>query len=467
MRHSSLSVVPRGGMLVSINGNGVGAVAAQPERFADLFNKPSVEAMYALSSREFERFVAYVLRRAGYDAKEVGPHFVHGVDLEMRIPGKSRIVGGVECKRFAPDNLVSAAIVQHVKGANAVSRPGAKPFVITTSDFKDTAHDMANSGAKQAYLVNGAQLVRYIQYIRNSRYDDDDTSTLLSPEFFAGRDHAPLGVSNRAKILTIANNKGGVGKTTTAYYLGAELASQGKRVLLIDLDGQANLTEYCIPDVETEESGTATQFPSIAQYFSAHLPLQTLIKSTRRERLSIIPSDPNLMLRDPGGGGRPDIESRFARDVQQLSHQPIASLGGVPDWIIIDTPPAMSVLTRAGLAAGQYVLAPVRPRRLSLRGTKNMLATLRTVNALMASKATFLGIIVTHWDDLKQSQNFEDLLLPPALQEFGGTAFKIRIPVDNQLEAGTPGAKTRGAEAYRELASEVVSHIEARQVSGN
>ena len=56
-----------------------------------------------------------------------------------------------------------------------------------------------------------------------------------------------------------------------------------------------------------------------------------------------------------------------------------------------------------------------------------MLATLRTVNALMASKATFLGIIVTHWDDLKQSQNFEDLLLPPALQEFGGTAFKIKV----------------------------------------
>jgi hypothetical protein len=75
-------------------------MAAEPERFAALFNHPTIEEMHALTPRDFEQFVAYVLRRAGYDAKEVGPHWLRGVDLEMRRPGTSRIVGGVECKRY-------------------------------------------------------------------------------------------------------------------------------------------------------------------------------------------------------------------------------------------------------------------------------------------------------------------------------------------------------------------------------
>jgi hypothetical protein len=81
---------------------------------------------------------------------------------------------------------------------------------------------------------------------------------------------------------------------------------------------------------------------------------------------------------------------------------PIANLGGTPDWIIIDTPPALSVFTRAGLAAAQYVLAPVRPRRASLSGTRNMLLTLRTMDALTGTNGRFLGTVLTHWDNLEQ-----------------------------------------------------------------
>lgn len=88
-----------------------------------------------------------------------------------------------------------------------------------------------------------------------------------------------------------------------------------------------------------------------------------------------------------------------------------------------------------------------------------MLATLRTVNALMTRKATFLGTIITHWDDLKLSQNFMDLLLPPALQEFGTSAFTVKIPTDNRLEYLAPGSSTSGAQAYRALAEELLNHV--------
>ena len=367
-------------------------MAAEPEKFAALFNKPTVEAMHALTPREFEHFVAYVLRRAGYKVEEVGPHFLRGVDLEVRSPGSNRIVAGIESKRYAPDQLVTAPVVRGVRGAPAVDRAGAKPFVITTSDFNDPAHQMAVAGTKRVILMNGAQLVRYINYVRNSRNDDDDTIATISPEYFAGRDGVRSRRAGNTRILTIANNKGGVGKTMTAYYLGVELAKKhGKRVLLVDLDGQGNLTERCLPDLVEKRTSEDELFPNITHYFAGERTLVDLITPTAIDRLSIIPADPFLTLRDYGGNGRPDVELRFVQDVHNIGTRHIASLGGPPDWIIIDTPPAMSVFTRSGLCAAEYVIAPLRPRSSSEAGTRNMLRTLRTVNALMGTEADFMG----------------------------------------------------------------------------
>ncbi len=435
-------------------------MAAEPERFAELFNKPSIDEMHELLPREFERFVAYVLRRAGYEVKEVGPHWIRGVDLEVRLPGKSRIFAGIECKRYALGQLVTAPVVVKVKGASAVSKVGTKPFVITTSDFNQHAHQVAADGAKHAYLLNGQQLMRYIAYIRRSRNDDDNVITSISPEFFSGQGDIPASNPGGTKILTIANNKGGVGKTTTAYYLGVELARQGKRVLLIDLDGQANLTERCIPD-QINLGDESSSFASIVQYFAGDRSLADLIIPTETQGVSLIPSDPFLTLRDLGGSGRPDVESRVMRDVRALSTKPIANLGGTPHWIIIDTPPAMSAFTRAALAAADYVLAPIRPRKVSLAGTRNMLRTLQTMDALTGTSGRFLGIVTTHWDTLADSKRFDEIDLPQGLLEFGGYGFQAKIPMDNQLDRVEPGAKTHGSKAYETLADELSHYVES------
>jgi chromosome partitioning protein len=239
-------------------------------------------------------------------------------------------------------------------------------------------------------------------------------------------------------------------------------------VLLIDLDGQGNLTERCIPDKVLQANESGEQFPGIVDYFSGQQSLKDLVVPCELQNgASLVPSNPYLTLRDLGGTGRPELEARFVRDVRELCSQHIGSLGGVPDWIIIDTPPAMSVFTRAALAVAEHVLAPIRPRKPSLAGTRNMLQTVDTMNALVGTSATFLGTVVTHWDNLAVSQQFVEITLPNILKGYGGRVFTTMIPFDNQLDEREPGARIRGPKAYEALAEEVITDVNQRRAKSN
>ncbi len=127
---------------------------AEPERFAKLFARPTVEEMHALTPREFERFVAYVLRRAGYDVKEVGPHFLRGVDLEMRLPGKSRIFGGVECKKYAAKSLIPASVVNRVRGVPAVTVAGGPTTLHGRRSTRRSVPPLVNRMPRDHVLYN-------------------------------------------------------------------------------------------------------------------------------------------------------------------------------------------------------------------------------------------------------------------------------------------------------------------------
>lgn len=431
----------------------------EPTRFVDLYNRPTVDGMYALTPKEFEKFVAYVFRRAGYEVHNVAFKFTRGVDLEVFADkARRRRMGGVEVKRFDRGKLVTADAVQKLMGAPAVRRGRAMAYLATTSDFNRAAYDIADEG-QNTCLLNGEQLCRYITYVRGSRYDDAANQNVqIPPDLFGGQHSIRERHTGGTRILAIANNKGGVGKTTTARWMALGLAACGKRVLLLDMDSQANLSEAILKLSDRDVTAAGIDAPHLAQFFAQEMPLQQIIRETPIPNLWLAAAHPDLRLSDSGGVGRPGVELRFVGAVQRLRVPSIAGGSEPFDWIIIDTPPAMSLYSRAALAAAELVLVPVRARESSLSGTLNMFATIDTMAALMGTQPQIIGAVITHWEDNQVSRDSENALRAVLGSRKSGI-LEAKIPADANIDRAPTERKTRGAAAYEALVEEVLAHV--------
>lgn len=360
-------------------------------QFDQLFKQPSIEAMLQLSSKKFEHFVAFVLQQAGYGVRDVAAKFLRGVDLELqsRHPPQQRF-GGIEAKRYDPSHLVGLKAVQKLMGAPAIR--GRTGYLITTSDFTLPANQMAAT-SKNIRLLNGVSFVRYITYLKGSAYTDAAVlNTVIPPDGFAVA--VPNAKASHTKILTIANNKGGVGKTTTARYFASILAARGETVLLVDMDPQANLSEY--------------------------------IFNLRAERIA---------------------ESHLRQF----------------DWIIFDTPPAVSLFTRSALAASQFVLLPVRARFSSISGSETLLTQVPTMNALTGSAAKVIGGFITHWGDDRDSNDMAAVIQGVFTQN-GSQLLQTKIPFDVSIERRTGRRKSQADAAYDSLVDEVLGYVNSHYV---
>ncbi|HKW22293.1 MAG TPA: AAA family ATPase [Ktedonobacterales bacterium] len=429
-------------------------------RFESLFAHPSVDDMYKLTPKVFERFVAYVFRRGGYIVKDVAFRFARGVDLEL-YDGTSggRRVGGIEVKRFERDNLVNGHIIQHLLGAAAVRHGRARPYLVTTSGFNSGAYERSRY-EKDACLLNGDQLCRYITYLQGSIEADTNGVRHISPDMFGGqhslRDRSITGTTS----IAIANNKGGVGKTMTALHLAIGLSKLGKRILLIDMDAQANLTEAALSAATSLTTRLEIEPPHLGRYFTGHVALAQLIRDTPIDNVSLIPAHGDLRLSDTGGAGNPDIELAFLTAVRELCND-VATRGLKPfDFIFFDTPPSMSLYTRVALAAAQYVLIPARPRPSSLAGTVNLLATIQTMDALVGTTISHLGCTITHWEDNDRSTAIVEQLR--LLFRERSDILATRIPTDPAIETTPLRRTSRGKSAYDKLAEEVLDHVSNR-----
>ena len=186
------------------------------------------------------------------------------------------------------------------------------------------------------------------------------------------------------RIYTLANQKGGVGKTTTAINLGAYLAFYGQRVLLIDLDPQSNATSCLKIDKNSVKGGTYEVLISSS-------PAASFILYNAKLKLSILPSTPGL------AGAEVELVNELAREVRLK--KALASLVERYDYILVDCPPSLGMLTLNGLVAAQDgLIIPVQCEYLALEGLGQLVKTINRVRSALVPELTIRGVLLTMYD---------------------------------------------------------------------
>ena len=253
-----------------------------------------------------------------------------------------------------------------------------------------------------------------------------------------------------ARVLAVANQKGGVGKTTTAINLATALAVAGeRRVLLVDLDPQANLTSGV--GLKGQAAPAGTVYHALT---GEHADSPSFVLPTRIDRLSLIPSDRNLTGAEVELVVMPDRENRM-RDL-------LAPLRGDFDYIFIDTPPSLGLLTLNALVAADAVLIPLNCEYFALEGLADLVATLRRVRASLNPSLDIAGVLLTMYDE---RTNLGQQVARDIRSFFQERVFTTVIPRNIRLgEAPSHGVpailydgKSRGAEAYLALAREFLA----------
>lgn len=259
-------------------------------------------------------------------------------------------------------------------------------------------------------------------------------------------------------IIGVVNQKGGVGKTTTAVNLGAALAKLDKKVLLIDFDAQSNLTTHLGLGVKEEIEGNSSSpanadFPTIYDVLKSQKTIQDVIIN-RSNNLDVVPASLLLSAADLELGGVVGRELILRRAIQPIKDS--------YDVIIVDCPPALGLLSLNALAAVEKVIVPVQSEYLALHGVRQLLDTIDQVKSIYNPSLVVGGVLICLHDNRKRlARAVSDTIR----SYFGDLVFDIVIRENVSLaEAPASGQtifeyaeRSSGADDYSALAEEVLN----------
>lgn len=256
-----------------------------------------------------------------------------------------------------------------------------------------------------------------------------------------------------AHIIAITNQKGGVGKTTTAINLSACLAESGKRTLLVDLDPQGNATSGLGIDKTSLKK-------NLYDCLIEQAPMEDIVQPTMIKKLSLVPATMDV------AGAAVELVSMEEREyILKKSLQ--SYLKGVKksyDYVVIDCPPSLGLLTLNALAAADFILIPVQCEFYALEGLAQLMQTVEMVRDNLNADLQLLGLLMTMYDG---RTNLSIQVTEEVKKYFSGQVFHTIIPRNVRLgEAPSHGEPitvydphSRGAEVYTKLAKEVIRRV--------
>lgn len=307
--------------------------------------------------------------------------------------------------------------------------------------------DVAASGAEEAavYIKANSDAPAPV-HVEEEVYVEEPIEPAKA-SYVPFRDKGPVShIIGQTKILAIINQKGGVGKSTTAVNLAAALGAAGKEVLLVDLDPQGNATSgYGIDKRDIDQC--------VYNVLLGETPVEDAILAEVGKGVDVLPSTISL------AGAEVELVNEMARE-NRLKNA-LGTLRGRYDYILIDCPPSLGLLTINALVAADKLLIPIQCEFYALEGVTKLLDSMKRVKSVLNPSLDIYGIVLTMYD---ARTNLSKQVVDEVRSFFGDTVFETVIPRTVKLsEAPSYGQpildyapENKGTEAYNELAQEVI-----------